>query len=145
MTRSRFVVLYHHVGPRLDRTAQPHCDWMFALKGQLRTWATPPVTRFDEPLRLSCTPLPDHRIDYLDFEGELSHERGTVRRLLHGTAVITHNSPNRFGVELSWDESGGAGGARLWIQRSAVAADSASPSRLAWSLWFEPRNRDSGW
>ncbi len=58
-----------------------HYDLMLETEpdGPLRTWA------IDEPIvadkDLSVRALPDHRAIYLDYEGEISGGRGTVRRL----------------------------------------------------------------
>ena len=66
----RFVVLFHDGGVRSDGCTEPHFDWMFEWDGQLRTWATPVISfeSRDEPIAVSCQPLPNHRIDYLDYE-----------------------------------------------------------------------------
>jgi hypothetical protein len=49
----------------------------------LRTWrlAAPPSAR----ARVAAEPLADHRLVYLDYEGPVSGNRGTVRRWDAGT------------------------------------------------------------
>jgi hypothetical protein len=73
----RFVVHYH------DGIARPHFDLMFELEsgGKLATWRSPhwpplPGDRLEK--------IADHRVDYLEYEGELSDDRGRVRRIVRG-------------------------------------------------------------
>ena len=102
MSELRFVVLRHQVGPSLDRTDQSHFDWMFQIDGSLRTWATPPVDQFETAIELTGERLPDHRMKYLDYEGELSKDRGTVARVLAGKLQVIEDSAARFVAQLSW-------------------------------------------
>ena len=72
----RFVLLEH-------RWNGVHWDFMLeTAEGPLRTWAIDAeiVTGMELPARA----LPDHRAAYLDFEGELSEDRGAVRRVDRG-------------------------------------------------------------
>ena len=72
----RYVILEHD-HPRL------HWDLMLEAGDVLRTWAidAPVVAGADLPARA----LPDHRRIYLDYEGDISENRGTVRRIDRGT------------------------------------------------------------
>ncbi len=72
----RFVLL-EHVWDGI------HWDFMMEDGETLRTWAidAPVVVGRDLPARA----LPDHRRIYLDFEGAVSGERGTVRRIDDGS------------------------------------------------------------
>lgn len=67
----RFVILEH------DHPAL-HWDFMLETGGVLRTWRleSPPVADCD----IRAEPLPDHRLHYLDYEGPVSGDRGTVIR-----------------------------------------------------------------
>jgi DNA polymerase Ligase (LigD) len=73
----RFVLLEHQWNG-------VHWDLMLEVEtgGDLRTWA------FDEPLvagrDLQARALPDHRLVYLGYEGEISGGRGFVRRIDRG-------------------------------------------------------------
>lgn len=59
-----------------------HWDLMLEAGNSLRTWAlSSPPTDSEEIL---ATSLPDHRLDYLDYEGPISNDRGSVRRLDRG-------------------------------------------------------------
>jgi DNA polymerase Ligase (LigD) len=67
----RFVILEH------DHPAL-HLDFMLEAEGALRTWRLAATA-----LGAGCivaTPLGDHRLAYLDYEGPVSGGRGTVRR-----------------------------------------------------------------
>jgi hypothetical protein len=67
----RFVILEHD-HPYL------HWDLMLQSGNVLRTW------RLDAPPRpgqvVSATALGDHRLEYLDYEGPVSNNRGIVKR-----------------------------------------------------------------
>ena len=80
----RFVLLEH----RWDGL---HWDFMLEDGDVLRTWAidAPIVAGADLPARA----LPDHRRLYLDYQGEVSGNRGSVRRVDEGTYSVQ-----------SWDE-----------------------------------------
>lgn len=75
----RFVVLTHD-HPFL------HWDFMLEQQGSLRTWRLrqPPAAG----LVLEAEPLPAHRIAYLDYEGPVSGDRGTVQRWDRGEFSI---------------------------------------------------------
>lgn len=68
----RFVLLEH-------RWEGVHWDLMLEAGDALRTWAidAPVVAGVDLPARA----LPDHRPIYLEYEGAISGNRGTVRRV----------------------------------------------------------------
>jgi hypothetical protein len=80
----RFVLLEH----RWDGV---HWDFMLEAGDALRTWAidAPVVADTDLPAR----ERPDHRRVYLEYEGEVSGNRGTVHRIDEGTYMA-----------LIWDE-----------------------------------------
>lgn len=77
----RYVVLRH------DGVAEPHFDIMFETEpgSPLATWRAThwPVAEGD-----ALTRLKDHRRDYLDYEGPISGNRGSVRRVARGTLKI---------------------------------------------------------
>jgi hypothetical protein len=76
-----------------------HWDLMLENGDVLRTWAidAPVVGGRDLPARA----LGDHRPSYLEYEGEISGNRGTVRRLDSGTFRILAWSAEHVRVELS--------------------------------------------
>jgi len=93
----QYVVL-HHTG--ID---QPHFDLMleFAPGDLLLTWRSPvwPLQN-----QTAMTQLDPHRRDYLTFEGELSDNRGTVKRVASGTYTLIHRG--RVMQIIRFDESG---------------------------------------
>jgi hypothetical protein len=135
----RFVILLHETPPLSPRPR--HYDLMLerdaptdatgrAHKGppSLRTWACAecpvlvPSTMADE--------LADHRPAYLDYEGEISQERGTVRRVAHGTYAQLAQSADRVHARLCGEfASGGPLAGELSLVR-----DGADPYR--WCVSF---------
>lgn len=75
-----------------------HWDLMLEADGVLRTWAidAPIVAGVELPARA----LPDHRMSYLDYEGEVSGGRGTVRRIDGGDYTPHVWTDSRVEVEL---------------------------------------------
>ncbi len=71
----RFVVLKH------EKESGAHFDLMLENEGVLLTYCFP---AFPSP-GASCERLADHRIEYLDYEGEVGGDRGTVTRVEGGT------------------------------------------------------------
>jgi hypothetical protein len=90
----RFVIL-HHQGIN-----DPHFDIMLetAPASLLASWRSPlwPITQPTTLLQ-----LPDHRRDYLEYEGEISGNRGHVTRIATGTYRVTHRSDDSKLIE--WD------------------------------------------
>ncbi len=87
----RFVLLEH----RWDGV---HWDLMLEHGEALRTWAidAPIVPDVDLPARA----LPGHRRIYLEYEGEVSGNRGTVRRIDQGTYTALVWEEDRVRVHL---------------------------------------------
>ena len=81
----RYVVLRH------DGIPDPHFDLMFETSpgSMLATWRSPQWPVAADSL---LTPLPDHRADYLTYEGPVSGGRGTVRRVRQGFHRIRHDT-----------------------------------------------------
>jgi hypothetical protein len=102
--QDRFVVLRHQVGPHLERTRELHFDWMFEVEGELRTFCTAPIDSFGESFEVDASRLANHRREYLDFEGEIGGNRGTVQRVLSGTVSTTDDDSRRFTAEIQWLE-----------------------------------------
>jgi hypothetical protein len=97
----RFVLLYHDCPPTYERTS--HWDFMLEAGDVLRTWALERLPRdwpavwsrtaavyplcplLAEGNTVPATKLNDHRRDYLDLEGPITGNRGTVVRVATGT------------------------------------------------------------
>ncbi len=83
----RFVILEHD---------HPHLHWDLMLEhGEvLRTWrlAEPPKDTGEVAAEASF----DHRLFYLDYEGPVSGNRGTVRRWDHGVYRVENAQTDRL-------------------------------------------------
>jgi hypothetical protein len=89
----RFVLLRHDY---------PFLHWDFLLEGEptapCRTWRFAAIPVLGETI--AAERLPDHRAHYLDYEGPVSGNRGTVWREQAGTYEILNESPERLELEL---------------------------------------------
>lgn len=81
MQSLRYVVLHH------AEISEPHFDLMFeTLPGSmLATWRSE-TWPIEQPTRL--TRLRDHRRLYLDYEGQLTDQRGAVYRIAEGFCQV---------------------------------------------------------
>ena len=77
---TRFVILEH------DHPRGTHWDFMIQSGDSLLTWALP--ERPSGRIVMDVVRLPDHRIDYLDYEGPVSKGRGSVTRCETGTCSL---------------------------------------------------------
>jgi hypothetical protein len=76
--------------------------------------------------------LADHRLDYLDFEGPVSGDRGSVTRVAAGQYELLEESEKQLRVRLSGPQTSGElvlvrddeAAQRWWV--SLAAADSPS-------------------
>ncbi len=129
----RFVVLEH----RWDGV---HWDLMFEDGDVLRTWA------IDVPIaagvELPARALGDHRRIYLDYEGEISGGRGSVRRFDRGFYEPLLWTPERVRVE--------PGGRSTRRARRSFAARGPGRSRSPWpspggSVWETSSEAPCAW
>jgi hypothetical protein len=113
----RFVVLEHE-------WKGVHWDFMIEDNGRLRTWA------IDAPIfagvELPARALPDHRLDYLAYEGPISAGRGTVKRVDGGSFRSIEWGPDRVRGTLA--------GGQLVGEVVLYRADSASPGSSPWKF-----------
>lgn len=77
---NRFAVLHHVFPPNHER--EDHWDLLFEWEGKLLTWSLKMPLK---PGQIPASPLQDHRLEYLEFEGEIAGDRGSVTRILEGT------------------------------------------------------------
>jgi hypothetical protein len=100
----RFAILEH-------RWEGVHWDFLVEDGPTLRTWAIdePIVAGVDLPAR----PLAAHRPIYLDYEGEISGGRGTVRRLDSGTTEVIEWGEDRVRLVLRGSQL--VGPVELWL------------------------------
>lgn len=103
----RFVILEHD---------HPHRHWDFMLEtgNVLATWRLPQPPG-PEPQTMTVERIGDHRVMYLDYEGPLSQNRGSVTRWDAGTFAVEigplyliHLSGERWRgrVQIQQDERG---------------------------------------
>ena len=83
----RFVVLRHELPASSPRAS--HWDFMLEGGSGLRTWALEALPSEGEPTVAQA--LPEHRLDYLTYEGSVSGDRGRVWRWDEGRYVYLSN------------------------------------------------------
>jgi hypothetical protein len=93
-------VIQKHVGHGTD-----HYDFMLRMGPSLATWQ---IHRLPQALAVGeCEParkLPDHRLAYLTYEGEVSRGRGRVCPVAAGEYELVVNEPDRCCVDLKSPE-----------------------------------------
>jgi hypothetical protein len=80
----RFVVLRHETPPGSPRGL--HWDFMLEQDGALRTWALAEEPRAD--CAIDAHELAVHRVAYLQYEGPVSGDRGSVARWDEGDFAL---------------------------------------------------------
>jgi hypothetical protein len=92
----RFVILQH------DHPHGLHYDFMLAIGDVLKTWslAEPPTNGIEQTAEL----LPGHRLAYLDYEGPVSDNRGTVKQRDKGTYRFIEQTASLHVVELAGEK-----------------------------------------
>lgn len=88
----RFVILRHEMPSTTERGS--HWDLMLENRGILLTWELPQLPPSPLPAtfeQLGIHRLPDHRIDYLEYEGPISKGRGSVQRVDFGEFRLTED------------------------------------------------------
>jgi DNA polymerase Ligase (LigD) len=93
----RFVILRHETPAGFPR--ESHFDLMLQVAGALRTWAMERLPALGEDV--SAERLPDHRLAYLDYEGKVSGERGSVSRVDTGDYECLQESKTQFVVRVT--------------------------------------------
>lgn len=89
----QFVVLLHEMPQEAEIGS--HWDWMFETGTSLETWRTPigdgMLAMFESSW--PCERLADHRRDYLEYEGPISQNRGSVSQVFRGRYEPLAESP----------------------------------------------------
>jgi hypothetical protein len=95
----RFVILEHDC-------ADLHFDFMLEAGNVLRTWrlSMPPQVGRSVAAQLSF----DHRLIYLDYEGPISGDRGSVLRWDGGNFIWKIDSEKRIAIEVTGDKCVGS-------------------------------------
>lgn len=118
----RFVVLTHDY-------PDWHWDFMLESEGALRTWRLDQDPSLTIPIQ--ATPLSDHRLSYLDYEGPVSGQRGEVRRWDQGQYEMLSEADGDLAVVVH--------GTRLWGRARLTVAENNS----TW-FRFSPEIPDQG-
>ena len=122
----RFVILRHDMPPHTNRPG--HWDLMLETGGALATWALEELP--ESGYTRAAVRLADHRLDYLDFEGPVSGDRGTVTRWDAGQYRVESQSPTVWHVIVRGNQLNGqlvleavAEEPQRWTVRYAAAED----------------------
>ena len=120
---------------------QDHMDWMFEVDGKLWTWATAVAEDLSADIQLTAERLPDHRLLYLEHEGKVSGDRGSVRRLVSGIFKTETRCDKSFIAVLKWADANREHNQRLTIQRNLTSTSFNEETRDAWTLRLESFDR----
>lgn len=105
----RFVLLRHECPPDFGKPS--HWDLMLQWGDVLRTWELRELpSQWASALQseannynVEAIALPDHRLAYLDFEGPLSGNRGSVRQCDSGNYELLSDQQDRVEARLHGD------------------------------------------
>ena len=89
-TCNRYVILSH------DHPT-PHFDFMLEKEGVLETWR---LNLLPGTSPFLAEKIHDHRLEYLDYEGPVSNDRGFVKRMDEGTYKIIADTESFFIIHL---------------------------------------------
>ena len=120
----RFVILRQEMPPGAARGS--HWDFMLEREGVLRTWAIDELPSKGQTV--AARGLPDHRPAYLDYEGPITGNRGSVTRYDRGEYDLLDETPERVGIELRGETLQG----KLVLTR-------AGTNERDWQLEFVPQ------
>ena len=96
---NRFVILSHSVPPAHPARSD-HWDLMFEVDGALRTWAVADYPWMHDAI-IAAAQLPLHRLVYLEFEGALSGNRGSVRQCEQGLYELIESGERTWRARLA--------------------------------------------
>ena len=87
----------------LERTSQTHLDWMFERNGRLKTFSTEVINPLDDHTGIVATALPDHRLQYLHYEGDIAGGRGKVTLIASGKFELIDATDTLWHARLNWN------------------------------------------
>jgi len=93
----RFVILHHEFPPGHERRS--HFDLMLETETVLKTWALLELPTAGKTMGAEL--LPDHRLEYLEYEGPVSGDRGSVSRWDEGTYETVDDSAAGMKVSIA--------------------------------------------
>lgn len=96
----RYVILLHEIlpGHEVAGGRGTHWDLMLEQNGVLRTWALADEPRGERTTK--AEQLPDHRLAYLDYEGQVSGDRGVVSQWDAGEYEMLAESGDQIEIRL---------------------------------------------
>lgn len=95
LNRGRFVLLHHQF--ETHSSQQAHWDLMLEKRESLLTFqllALPTGSQIDLEPRLRAKRIADHRLVYLDYEGPISGNRGSVSQVAAGMYRTSNRAEN---------------------------------------------------
>jgi hypothetical protein len=115
----RYVILRHEG----SATYQPgvHWDLMLEMGEALRTWALAELPSAAHPI--ASRQLPDHRLAYLEYEGPIAGDRGSVTRWDAGEFELLSETPD----ELTISFAGNQLRSRATLSRRGIGRLSSAP------------------
>ncbi len=99
---------------------------MFEQSGALRTWALYELPTAQKGA--AAEQLPAHRLAYLDYEGPVSGNRGTVTRCDGGTYELVSDQPDQWCARLRGER---------WIGTLTLQLSDGQAAQ--WTAQFRPR------
>lgn len=118
----RFVILLHETPPGHSRGM--HYDLMLEHGDALWTWACDALPIAGTSV--SAERLADHRLAYLDYEGPVSGDRGSVHRVAGGECELLTAAAEEVRVRFAGDSLSG----ELVLTRDAAATNRWTVSLL---------------
>jgi hypothetical protein len=95
----RFVVLHH------ESSRATHFDFMLEAGEVLKTWSLPQPPR--SGVEMECMALADHRLAYLDYEGPISGDRGSVTRWDYGEYTVERQTASQWVLHMAGEKLAG--------------------------------------
>ena len=94
----QFVLLYHECISGVPRAT--HWDLMLQENGVLRTWVLNDLQAVLAGMPVPVEEIPPHRLDYLEIEGPLTGNRGSVARVDRGMIERMEATDLRIAVQV---------------------------------------------
>ncbi len=113
-----YVILTH------DSPDGTHWDFMLEMGPILATWALEEPPESGRTIR--AKPLPDHRTAYLEYEGPISGDRGSVTQWDRGTYQLRQHDDQRLVAILSDGKLSGS-----------VTLEQTAEEPLRWTFSFQ--------
>ncbi len=95
-----YVILTH------DTSGGRHWDFMLEVGDTLATWSLEEPPDSNRPICAEA--LPDHRTAYLEYEGPISGDRGSVTQWDRGTYQLRRHDEQRLAAILSGGKRSGS-------------------------------------